>query len=111
MAFFSKICLKAFFMKNLWWATTDADDLIISEMNAYALEKNKQQWWWWWCWWCCCGSREREKCKISINKRSKESKEVMVVSVASHTEIKEWLHYYALCAIAAHHGAHLLLSL
>jgi hypothetical protein len=93
-------------MKNLWWGTTDKDDLIIREMQAYAREKNKQRWWWW------CGGR-RDKCEISINKRSKDytKDEVMVVTVASHTEIKEWLHYYALCAIAAHHGAQLLLSL
>jgi hypothetical protein len=97
-------------MKNLWWAACDKDDLIISEMHAYVHAKMKK---WRWCW-CCC-KREQDTCEISINKRSKKGNSggggMVVVSVVSHTEIKEWLHYYALCGIATHHGAQLLLSL
>jgi len=94
-------------MKNLWWAACDKDDLIINEMHAYVHAKMKKRWYW-----CCC-KREQDTCEISVNKRSKKggSGSMVVVSVVSHTEIKEWLHYYALCAIATHHGAQLLLSL
>ena len=96
-------------MKNLWWAASNKDDLIISDMYAYVHAKNKKRWWWR-C--CCCCKKERDTCDISINKRSKKTNNTMVVvSVISQTEIKEWLHYYALCASATRHGAQLLLSL
>ena len=94
-------------MKNLWWAATDSDNLIIHDMKEYASGKNiKRRRWWWWC--CCCRGK-KEDCEIYFNKRS--SKSLLVVSVASGSgEIKEWLHYYALCAIATSYGAQVYLS-
>jgi len=95
-------------MKNLWWSPTDKDNVIMEEMNQYVKSKQKN----------CLNVLFncfviRNELSITHHKRvlSGCTNEVMVVSVASHSELKEWLHYYALCSIATSHGAQLLVSI
>ena len=95
-------------MKNLWWSPTDNDRVIMEEMEEYVKSKRKN------CvnvlFNCFVSCNE---VTISHNKRvlGGSSTELMVVSVASHSELKEWIHYYALCTIATNRGAQLLVSI
>jgi hypothetical protein len=95
-------------MKNLWWSPTDKDEVILEEMNEYVKFKQKN---------CInvifnCFLSQNEVTILHSKRLLGGCKtEIRIVSVASHSELKEWLHYYALCSIATSHGAELLVSI